>query len=73
VLGLLLLKHIYAPSDEGVCDGWVHDPISNTSPGRSSFSVQHAFPHERSDLGHWSKRLGDRVELPPAESLRVAH
>ena len=34
---------------------------------------QHAFPHERSDLSHWRKRLGDRLELILAESLRVAH
>jgi len=24
--GLLLLKHIYSLSDEGVCERWVHDP-----------------------------------------------
>src|SRR5437764_7664355 len=34
---------------------------------------RHAFPHERSDLSHWRKRLGDRLELLLAESLRVAH
>jgi hypothetical protein len=44
--------------------------ISNTSPG-SIF--QHEFPHERSDLSHWRKRLGDKLELLLAESLRVAH
>ena len=33
----------------------------------------HAFPHERSDLSHWRKRLGDKLELLLAESLRVAH
>jgi hypothetical protein len=26
VRGLLLLKHIYGLSDEGVCERWVHDP-----------------------------------------------
>jgi len=31
------------------------------------------FPHERSDLSHWRKRLGDKLELLLAESLRVAH
>jgi hypothetical protein len=41
--------------------------ISSTSPGR------HEFPHERSDLGHWRKRLGDKLELLLAEGLRVAH
>ena len=34
---------------------------------------QHSFPHERSDLSHWRKRLGDKLELLLAESLRVAH
>lgn len=29
-------------------------------------------PHERSDVSHWRKRLGDRLELLLAESLRVA-
>ena len=33
---------------------------------------QHAFPHERSDLSHWRKRLGDKLELLLADSLRVA-
>ena len=28
---------------------------------------------ERSDLSHWRKRLGDKLELLLAESLRVAH
>ncbi len=34
---------------------------------------QHEFPHERSDLSHWRKRLGDKLEILLAESLRVAH
>jgi hypothetical protein len=34
---------------------------------------KHESPHERSDLSHWRKRLGDRLELLSAESLRVAH
>jgi transposase, IS5 family len=71
VLGLLLLKHIYALSDEGVCDRWVHDPYFQYFTGEEFF--QHTFPHERSDLSHWRKRLGDRLELLLAESLRVAH
>ena len=45
--------------------------ISSTSPGKSSSST--SFPHERSDLSHWRKRLGDKLELLLAESLRVAH
>jgi len=29
--------------------------------------------HERSNLSHWRKRLGGKLELLLAESLRVAH
>src|SRR6187397_1781596 len=71
VIGLLLLKHIYGLSDEGVCERWVHDPYFQHFTGDEFF--QHEFPHERSDLSHWRKRLGDKLELLLAESLRVAH
>ena len=71
VLGLLLLKHVYTLSDEGVCERWVYDPYFQYFTGEEFF--QHAFPHERSDLSHWRKRLGDKLELLLAESLRVAH
>jgi IS5 family transposase len=71
VIGLLLLKHIYGLSDEGVCERWVFDPYFQYFTGAEFF--QHEFPHERSDLSHWRKRLGDRLELLLAESLRVAH
>lgn len=71
VVGLLLLKHIYALSDEGVCERWVCDPYFQYFTGEEFF--QHDFPHERSDLSHWRKRLGDKLELLLAESLRVAH
>jgi len=71
VIGLLLLKHIYGLSDEGVCERWVHDPYFQYFTGEEFF--QHEFPHERSDLSHWRKRLGDKLELLLAESLRVAN
>jgi IS5 family transposase len=71
VIGLLLLKHIYGLSDEGVCQRWVYDPYFQHFTGEQFF--QHEFPHERSDLSHWRKRLGDKLELLLAESLRVAH
>jgi transposase, IS5 family len=71
VIGLLLLKHIYGLSDEGVCERWVYDPYFQHFTGEEFF--QHEFPHERSDLSHWRKRLGDKLELLLAESLRVAH
>jgi IS5 family transposase len=71
MIGLLLLKHIYGLSDEGVCERWVHDPYFQFFTNEEFF--QHALPHERSDLSHWRKRLGDKLELPLAENLRVAH
>ncbi len=71
MVGVLLLKHIYGRSDEGVCERWVHDPYFQYFTGEEFF--QHAFPHERSGLTHWRGRLGDRLELLLAESLRVAH
>jgi IS5 family transposase len=61
VIGLLLLKHIYALSDGGVCERWVHDPYFQHFTGGAFF--QHIFPHERSDLSHWRKRLGDKLDL----------
>ena len=54
-----------------MCERWVHDPYFQFFPGEEFF--QHASPHERSDLSHWRKRLGDKLELLLAESLRVAH
>ena len=71
MIGLLLLKHIYALSDEEVCQRWVENPYFQFFTGEEFF--QHAFPHERSGLSHWRKRLGDKLELLLAESLRVAH
>jgi hypothetical protein len=67
VIGLLLLKHTYGLSDEGVCERWVHDPYFQHFTGEEFF--QHEFPHERSDLSHWRKRLGNKLELLLAESL----
>ena len=61
VIGLLLLKHIFALSDEEVCGRWVYDPYFQYFTGEEFF--QHAFPHERSDLSHWRKRLGEKLEL----------
>src|SRR5215467_4634030 len=71
VIGLFLLKHIYGLSDEGVCERWVYDPYFQHFTGEEFF--QHEFPHERSDLSHWRKRLGGKLELLLAESLRVAY
>jgi transposase, IS5 family len=71
VIGLLLLKHIHGLSDEGVCERWVDDPYFQHFTGEEFF--QHEFRHERSDLSHWRKRLGSKLDLLLAESLRIAH
>ena len=70
VIGLLLLKHIYKLSDESVCERWVCEAYFQYFTGEEFF---HAFPHERSDLSHWRKRLGSKLELILAESFRVAN
>jgi len=70
-IGLLLLKHIYGLSDEGVCERWVYDPYFQYFTGEEFF--QHRFPHERSDLSHWRKRFASKLDVLLAESLRVAH
>jgi IS5 family transposase len=71
MVGLLLLKHVYGLSDEAVCERWVYDPYFQYFTGEEFF--QHAFPHERSGLTHWRKRIGDKLDALLAESLRVAH
>lgn len=50
---------------------WVHDPYFRCFIGEEFF--QHAFPRKRSDLSHWHKRLGDKLELLWAESVWAAH
>jgi IS5 family transposase len=71
MIGLVLLKHIYGLSDEQVCDRWVENPYFQYFTGEEFF--RHEFPHERSDLTHWRKRIGDKLDKLLAESLRVAH
>jgi len=71
MLGLLVLKHMYGLSDEGVCERWVHDPYFQHFTGETFF--QHALRHERSGLTHWRNRLGEKLEALLAESLRVAY
>jgi len=71
MVGLLLLKQIYGLSDEEVCARWVYDPYFQHFTGEEFFA--HAFPHERSGMSHWRKRIGPKLDLLLAESLRVAH
>ena len=71
MLGMFLLKHTYALSDEQVWERWVSDPYFQYFTGEEFF--QHALPHERSGMSHWRKRIGDRLDILLQESLRIAH
>ena len=70
MIGMFLLKHTYSLSDEQVWERWVHDPYFQYFTGEEFF--QHALPHERSGMSHWRGRIGDKLEILLAESLRVA-
>jgi IS5 family transposase len=71
MIGMFLLKHTYGLSDEQVWDRWVQDPYFQHFTGEEFF--QHELVHERSGMSHWRKRIGDRLDILLAESLRVAH
>ena len=71
MLGMFILKHTYALSDEQVWDRWVYDPYFQYFTGEEFF--QHELRHERSGMSHWRKRIGERLEMLLQESLRIAH
>ncbi len=71
MIGMFLLKHTYALSDEQTWDRWVQDPYFQYFTGEEFF--QHELPHERSGMSHWRKRIGDHLDILLAESLRIAH
>ena len=80
-VGLLLLKHIYGLSDEGVCERWVYDPYFQHFTGEEFF--QHEFPHALVPIGsHFDpvsasnfdpfERRDLAVALAPSELAGVA-
>ncbi len=71
MIGMFLLKHTYALSDEQVWDRWVQDPYFQYFTGEEFF--QHVLPHERSGMSHWRKRIGDKLDILLQESLHIAH
>jgi IS5 family transposase len=71
MLGMFILKHTYGLSDEQVWDRWVHDPYFQYFTGEEFF--QHDLSHERSGMSHWRNRIGERLDVLLAESLRIAH
>ncbi len=71
MIGMFMLKHTYALSDEQVWDRWVQDPYFQYFTGEEFF--QHVLPHERSGMSHWRKRIGGKLDILLQESLRIAH
>jgi IS5 family transposase len=71
MIGMFLLKHTYELSDEQIWDRWLQDPYFQYFTGEEFF--QHQLVHERSGMSHWRKRIGDRLDILLAESLRIAH
>ena len=71
MIGMFILKHTYALSDEGVWDRWVNDPYFQYFTGEEFF--QHELPHERSGMSHWRNRIGETLDILLQESLRIAH
>jgi len=71
MIGLHILKHTFALSDEEVCARWVENPYFQYFCGETFF--QHDFPIERSSMTHWRKRVGDEsLDMLLQESLYVA-
>jgi IS5 family transposase len=71
MVGLHLLKHIKALSDEQVCAQWVENPYFQAFCGETYF--QHELPLERSSMSRWRERIGpDKIETMLAESIAAA-
>lgn len=71
MVGLNLLKHIYALSDEEVCTNWVENPYFQYFCGELFF--QHRLPIERSSLSHFRGRIDpSSFEAILQESLAIA-
>lgn len=71
MVGLHLLKHVKALSDEQVCAAWVENPYFQAFCGETYF--RHALPADRSSMTRWRGRVGpERLELLLAESIAAA-
>jgi IS5 family transposase len=71
MVGLHLLKHIKALSDEQVCAQWVENPYFQAFCGEEFF--RHELPLDRSSMTRWRGRIGpDKLEVLLAETIAVA-
>ncbi len=72
IMGLHLLKYIYALSDEGVCARWEENPYFQYFCGEPFF--HHGLPIERSSMSHFRERITPEVlEKLLQESLSAAY
>lgn len=68
---LLYLKHVYALSDEDVCEGWRENPYWQHFSGERYF--QHELPCDPSSLVRWRQRIGEAgCEWLLAHSIEAA-
>lgn len=71
MVGLHLLKHIKALSDEAVCAVWVENPYFQAFCGETHF--QHVLPADRSSMTRWRKRMEVAdLEAMLAETVAIA-
>ena len=71
MIGLHIIKHTFALSDEEVCAQWIENSYFQYFSGETFF--QHDFPIERSSMTHWCKRVGDEaLKTLLQESLMLA-
>src|SRR5580704_9650210 len=71
MVGLHLLKHIKALSDEQVCAQWVENPYFQAFCGETYF--QHELPLERSSMSRWRERIGPDTIDTTVQTKAVAH
>jgi IS5 family transposase len=71
MVGLHLLKHVKALSDEQVCAQWIENPYFQAFCGETYF--QHALPLDRSSMSRWRGRIGpEKLEAVLAETIAAA-
>lgn len=71
MVGLHLLKHVKALSDELVCAAWIENPYFQAFCGETYF--QHKLPLDRSSMTRWRGRIGAaKLESVLAETIAVA-
>lgn len=71
MVGLHLLKHMKALSDEGVCAAWIENPYFQAFCGETHF--QHALPADRSSMTRWRKRTDQaKLERLLADTIAIA-